>query len=322
MTRAATEKTEGSRRLPKPRIRKMRWPYLIWLFPILAACLTGYYAYDHVANRGPLIAITFPEVSGLKVGQSEVMHLGVTIGEVVDLQLTDDQKTAVVHVRLNRADDAFARQGAVFWIVRPQISMEEISGLTTMLSGPYIEAAPGGGDVQTQFTGLPNPPIVTEPGLRLVLNVSRSDRVAANAPIYYRGIQVGEIESVELSPDAAGVDVHVFIRRRFSPLVRTNSQWWLVSGLDVQGGLLSGVQMKMQSLKSLIAGGLEFATPDKGIGPPAQSGARFILNDQVNNDWLNWRPMIPIGPEDDPAVNPQNTNDSGGQAIKDLAGAH
>jgi paraquat-inducible protein B len=298
MSRAATEKSDHHHGAPKPIVRKLRRPlFLIWLVPILAAGLVGYYVYDHLIERGKEITITFASADGLKIGQTQVRRLGVQIGVVTDVQITRDQKQVAVKVRLQRAQDAFAKKGAQFWIVRPEISTESISGLGTVLSGPYIDSNPGAGDVQTQFIGLKRTPVSLPDGLQITLKAPNVERMQSETPVYYRGVQVGVIQDVELSSDSTGVNVYAVIRHRYAPLVKSNSQFWVISGIDVKGGLFSGVQMKMESLRTLISGGVGFATPEENMGEQAQNGSEFVLHDSAKKDWLEWAPKISISPD-------------------------
>jgi paraquat-inducible protein B len=303
-------KSADSSSLPKPIIKKRRWPLLlIWLAPIFSAALAGYYFYDLFQQRGMQITLTFSDATGLKAGQSQVMHLGVEIGQVADIQISPDEKHVLVRVKLHRSAASFARSGAAFWVVRPEISTQSISGLATVLSGPYIDSIPGNGDAQNQFIGLDKTPPTLEDGIRIVLKSPRLDRLQPDTPVYFRGIQVGVIEKIQLSADADGVDVYAFIQRRYCPLVRANSQFWVVSAVDFKGGLLTGVQMKVESLRSLLSGGIAFATPDKNMGEPAENGATFPLYDEPKKDWTDWTPKIPITPDDSDAEQ-RNANPS------------
>jgi paraquat-inducible protein B len=286
-------------------VQKMRWPYpLIWIVPIAAAALAGWYFHDRFEQNGAQITITFDDAEGLKPGETPLSHLGVAIGKVKNIDLTDDKKHVLVHVALIRSQMAFAQQGAIFWIVRPQISTQAISGLGTVLSGPYIDSLPGNGPVQTEFLGLNTPPVTTEPGLRIVLRANKVDRLPADAPVYYKGVQVGSVETVQLGSEGDAVDVHLFIQKRYSPLVTSNTQFWIISGVDVKGGIFSGLQMKVESLRSLLSGGIGFATPDKDMGDPAQDGSTFILHEDEKKDWDQWSPQIPLQPDDSTQPSP------------------
>jgi paraquat-inducible protein B len=283
----------------KPVVKKMRWPFpLVWVVPVFALAVVGYYFYDYLVGRGTQITITFAEGDGLKPGQTSLMHLGVPVGEVTDIRISPDQKQVLVSVRLKRSEPSYAKKGAMFWVVRPQISTESITGLSTVLSGPYIDSTPGGGDAETEFTGLERPPVSMQDGLRIVLKAPHLANLPSDAPIYFRGVEVGVVQDVLLSRDAATVDVHALIRNRYSPLVKSNSQFWIVSGIAVKGGLFTGVQMKVESLRSIISGGIAFATPEKDTGDQAQNGSEFVLHEDAKKDWLDWAPRISIAPDD------------------------
>jgi paraquat-inducible protein B len=298
MSRIADEHPGAPANLAKPVVKKMRWPRLLaWLAPILAAIIGGFFLYDYLQLRGPEFTITFSDASGLKPGETKVMHLGVDIGQVSRIQLTPDQKQAVVTVRLQRSAEPFAKQGAIFWVVRPEISIQQISGLATVLSGPYIDTMPGTGEIQKEFTGLDSRPVSLDPGLRIILKSPRVDRITADSPVYFRGAAVGVIEKIDLDPDADTVNLHLMVEERFSPLVRANSKFWAISGVDVKGGLLTGMQMKVESIKTLLSGGVAFATPDKDMGDPAQDGDEFPLYEDPKPEWLDWAPKIPITPD-------------------------
>jgi hypothetical protein len=74
-----------------------------------------------------------------------------------------------------------------------------------------------------------------------VERLSLKEVLEESSPVYYRGEQVGE--------------------------VRANSKFWPVSGFDVKGGIFSGLELQLRSLKALVSGGIAFATPDKDMGP-------------------------------------------------------
>jgi paraquat-inducible protein B len=281
----------------QPVIKKMHWPYyLVWLIPLLAAVAVGFYVHTYLKKRGSEITIRFNDASGLMESQTKVMHLGVEIGQISAVQLTPDSSNVLVHVQLQTSASDFAKQGAAFWVVRPEISYGGISGLNTVLSGPFIDSNPGNGASQSQFTGLLKPPPPGN-GIRFILHDAQLEHVLPDSPVYYRGIEVGTVEDIQLSDNSDGIDFHLFVQQRYAPLVRTTSQFWIVGGFDVEGGLLTGVHMKLDSLRSLISGGVTFSSPDDNLGDPAQEGAQFPLYDEPKKEWLDWSPKIPLGSE-------------------------
>jgi paraquat-inducible protein B len=297
MIRPSEDTVQTERGLPKPHIKKMRWPYpLIWLIPLAAAVAAGFYFQSWLRDHGRLVTVEFSDGTGLRPSETPVTNRGIPIGTVTGMRLSDDHKRVLVEIRLMRSADTFARQNTQYWIVRPEFSASGISGLQTISSGPFVATIPGDGPYVSEFTGREKPPTISGEGIYIMLHAPRLEQFQAQAPVYFRGIEVGIIRDTRLSRDADGVDIEVFINRPYAPLVRMNSKFWIASGIDVKGGILTGMQMKLDSLRSLLQGGVTFATPDV-TADPAQDGAQFPLYGEPEKDWLNWSPKIAIEPE-------------------------
>ncbi len=281
--------------LPSANIRKSRWRFsIVWIIPLVAAITAGVLIYDRLHEWGPQITISFKDASGVRTGQTQVKYRGIPIGDVTAIELSPDQRHAIVKVRLRRSAAGVARKGSAFWIVRPQVGLENITGLATVLTGPEIHALPGGGEAASEFAGLDSAPTAIEStGLKILLRASQLGALKPNAPVYYRGIEVGAVENARLSRDAASVDIHIVVRKRYGRLVRSSSKFWVVGGADVSGGLLRGVEIKVESLRSLLVAGVAFATPDDG-GKPAPNGMGFLLYDEPRKEWLEWAPKISL----------------------------
>lgn len=297
MIRQTEDTVQTERGLPQPHIKKMRWPYpLIWVIPLAAAVAAGFYLQSWLREHGRLVTVKFSDATGLRPSETPVTNRGISIGTVTGMRLSDDHKQVLVEIRLKRSADTFAKQGTQYWIVRPEISAAGISGLQTISSGPFVATIPGDGPYASQFTGREKPPTISGDGIYVVLHAPRLEQFQAQAPVYYRGIEVGIVRATRLSRDGDGVDIETFINRPYAPLVRMNSKFWIVSGIDVKGGILTGVQMKLDSLRSLLQGGITFATPDV-TADPAQNGAQFPLYSEPKKEWLDWSPKIAIGAE-------------------------
>ncbi|MDD5248903.1 MAG: MlaD family protein [Rhodocyclaceae bacterium] len=281
---------------PRAKVERRQWRFpVIWLVPVVAALVAAYLMYDNVREFGPLITIQFKDVNGLKSGQTLLKYRGVPIGEVVAIELRADQQAAVVKVRLQRSAAPIARKDSVFWIVRPEVGLNNISGLGTVITGPEIGVQPGVGAPAADFVGLDNAPVTpNSKGLSIVLRTPHLGSVKANSPVYYRGVVVGTVLDARLSADASAVNVHMVILPRYAALVHAGSRFWKAGGVDVHVGLFSGLQISVESLRSLLAGGVAFATPPVGKGPVA-NGTVFPLFDKPDKAWLEWAPHIAIG---------------------------
>jgi paraquat-inducible protein B len=262
--------------------------------PVVAAAVAGWLVWERMRTYGPEITIQFDQGAGLRIGQTPVKYRGVPIGEVTDVSLSADHKHVLVKARLRRTAASVANEGAIFWIVRPQVGLGNVTGLSTVLSGPEIEVRPGDGEPRETFVGRETAP-PDDNGLRLVLRAERPKSLRANSPVYYRGIEVGSVQKLELSRNAASADVTVLIQPRYAALVREGSAFWDTSGISVKGGVFKGLEVELESLRALAAGGVEFASPPNS--PRAKSGTVFFLHAEAKKEWLAWQPKVPLPPE-------------------------
>lgn len=280
--------------LPKARVRRRRLFRVAWVVPLIAAAVAGWLIYERMRSFGPEITIEFREGGGLRVGQTPVKYRGVPIGEVTGVELSKDHERVLVTARLRRSAAGVANEGAAFWIVRPQVGFGSVTGLNTVLSGPEIEVRPGSGEAKREFVGRESAPL-DENGFRLVLRAERPKSLRQNSPVYYRGIEVGNVQKIDIGPHAASADVTVLIQSRYAPLIREGSSFWDTSGLTVRGGILKGLEVDFESLRSLATGGIEFASPPNS--PRAKAGTVFFLHDEPKKEWLAWQPKIQIPAE-------------------------
>jgi paraquat-inducible protein B len=285
--------------LPRARIRRRRLFNLAWIIPIVAAVVAGWLIWQRMQERGPQVSITFNDGGGLRVGVTPVKYRGVVVGEVSGIELSEDLKRVLVRIRLQRAAASIAREGAVFWIVRPQVGFGNITGLTTVLTGPEIHALPGNADAprRAAFEGLDAAPVGLETaGLNIILRAERPRSIRPNTPVHYRGVEVGMVQKLELGPNSMSADVHVLIFERYAGLVRQGSAFWDTSGVNVKANLLKGIDIDIESLRTIATGGIEFATPSEKA-PRVKPGTVFFLHDKPKEEWLAWLPRIPIPKE-------------------------
>jgi paraquat-inducible protein B len=285
---------------PVARIRRRRrWTtYLVWLVPLAAAAVAGSLVWSHIHEWGPTITIMFRDATGLKIGQTEIRYRGVPVGEVTGLELSADRAYVVVTARLRHGDADIGRTGSVFWIVRPEVGIETVRGLTTVITGPYIEVFPGSGAPKTDFMGIDQPsPALGMRGLRLILASAQLGSIRPRTAVTYRGIQVGSVVANTLSPDSKAAHIYVVIEQRYARLVRVGSRFWSAGGVDVNLSLFKGVEINVESLRSLVAGGIAFATPELPDSPVPKPDTIFVLHDKPEKMWLTWAPRIPIQSE-------------------------
>jgi len=273
--------------LPRARLKRQPRFSLIWLIPAIAALAAGWLVFESLRQMGPLITINFADGNGLQANQTVLKYHGVTVGEVISLQLTKDLQHVEVRVRLGR-------EGSQFWIVRPEVSSGGLHGLETIVSGPYIQVLPGSGKAQMRFLGLEAAPVDQdqEGKFEVILNTAQISTLSVGSSVYYRGVEVGNVSYFALSNDARMINIHLLIETNFAPLIRTGTKFWNAGGISVRLKLL-GINVSAENLKALIIGGIAFATPTDP-GPPASPGTTFPLYAKPESPWLDWSPSITI----------------------------
>jgi len=261
------------RELPQADVvARPRWsPRLIWLVPAIAVLVGLSLFFERIAREGPEVVITFKSAQGLEPGRTPVRYKDVTIGVVTAVDLSPDYRAAQVTVRILRKAAPLITEGASFWVVRPRIGLTEVSGLGALFSGNYIAFERGVPDrPQRRFTGLDNAMVVASdtPGRKFVLHSHDALRIDVGLPVYYLGLQVGQVISCDVSPDGRGVDVQVFVNAPYDRHVQPSTRFWNASGIDlgVRGGEVS---LRTESLLALMVGGIAFEEGEDAAQPAA-----------------------------------------------------
>jgi len=269
-------------RLPQATIAPPRRGRIsaVWIIPILAALVGIGIAVKRIWSEGPTITITFKSVEGIQSGKSFIKYKDVNIGQVTAVQLSADYSQVEVTAKIARSAAGLMVEDAQFWVVRPRVTINEISGLNTLLSGNYIGFGAGKSSVtQDRFVGLAVPPIVSTgvPGRQYVLKAGDLGGLGIGSPIYYRRLPVGQVIGYDLAPDGKAVDVTVFVNAPYDKYVYSETRFWNVGGLDLSVGA-GGVDVRTESLVALLAGGLAFDTfAFSARVEPAAANAVFTL---------------------------------------------
>jgi len=251
----------------------------IWLIPVIAAMAAGWLGWQTLSSRGPTITIVFTSADGLEAGKTKIKHNDLDIGLIESLEPAADFAHVIATARMSKFAASHLVEGTRFWIVRPRLSAEGISGLSTLISGAYVELDPGRGPPARRFTALDEPPVVSasEPGRTFTLRATRLRSVAQGDPIYYRGLKVGQVLGSDLSDADGSIAVKIFIRAPHEQLVRQGTRFWNASGVTVTAGS-EGLKIRSESFLSMLVGGIEFGVPPGAEpGEVAKSDASFML---------------------------------------------
>ena len=245
-----------------PRVSQRNWPSIVWLVPLVTALVGAWLIVRTLTDQLPVATIQFETAAGIQAGKTKIKYKSVDIGVIDEINFADDFSYVLLNATFNEGMEDFLRRNTRFWVVRPQLSVRGVSGLNTLISGSYIEIDPGPGAPQTHFVGLEEIPLITteDAGKKITLISKDLGSIGRGSPIYYNGILAGEALGYELAGDAQAVYIHAFIRDPFDQLVKGNSRFWNVSGVDLSLGA-DGIEMRTASVQSLLFGGIAFDTP-------------------------------------------------------------
>jgi paraquat-inducible protein B len=253
---------------------------VVWLLPVVALLLGGWLVYKTYAEKGPEIVISFKTAEGIEEGKTQVKLKDVRVGRVDSVSFSRDLSEVLVTVSMSKSTQAYLTDKTRFWVVRPRVGAGEVSGLGTLVSGAYIAMDPDDtGKLQDTFSGLETPPVITADrvGTSFRLKAAAVGSLSIGSPVYFRQIAVGEVTEYRLSDDHQYVELGVFIESPHDRFVKRSTRFWNASGVDVTLDS-SGVTLELESIVSLLSGGIAFDTPEEGGDVPrAETGHVFTL---------------------------------------------
>lgn len=282
-----SQATDGPQAPGQAPIKTRRFSVsLVWIVPIIAVLVGISLVVHSILQEGPTITVTFKTGSGLTANKTEVKYRNVVIGQVSEVELSNDQKSVNATIKLAKQAESFTREDSQFWVVRPRIGAGGVSGIDTLLSGDYIGADIGQANARSKnFKGLENPPPITygEPGKRFMLNTPDLGSLDIGSPVYYRKIPVGQVVAYTLDADGKGVNIEVFIHSPNDAFVTENTRFWNASGIDVNVGA-NGFAVKTESLSAMLVGGIAFRAPEYSPNdkPATEEKAFELFEDQQN----------------------------------------
>lgn len=256
------------------------WPSLVWIVPLFVVVAAVVLLTQSLANRGPLITIAFETATGITAGETAVRYRDVTVGKVEKVRFSEGLDRVLADVRMSLEVEPYLDDSARFWLVRPEVSAQRITGLETVLGGTYIEGSwdTTVGKPVRDFMAAAQPPLTPEgaAGLRVRLRATEGGSIDVGSPVFFKRVEVGRVESKQLTEAGDAVVFDLFVTAPNDERLTTTSRFWNVSGLDVEIGA-SGARLHVASLASLIRGGVSFDSFGARDGEPIAPGHEYRL---------------------------------------------
>ena len=255
---------------------------LVWLLPLAAMVFALFVLWRAYVDRGPLIEIMFENAGGVEAGETKIRRRDVNVGTVEAVHLADDLNSVVVEARLDPQVAPYIDADTRFWIVNARINTTEISGLSTLLSGAYIEVdwddEPG--ERRSEFVGLTEAPLTTRdlPGMRVTLDAEEAGYIYVGSPLFLRQMEVGRVERRRLSEDGTQVLFDVFVAAPYHKFVFPETRFYGVSGVEASFGA-QGASVRVESIAALFTGGIAFENSETSASsePLLRDGVNFRL---------------------------------------------
>ncbi|NUF48309.1 intermembrane transport protein PqiB [Gilliamella sp. ESL0250] len=264
------------------KIIRIRAISAIWIIPIVTAIVGLWIIYAHFADRGTSFTLLAKDASGIIAGKTVIKNRSVDVGIVDEVTLSDDYKQVVIKGRIYNDMDPLLKNDSIFWVVKPEIGRDGVTGLGTILSGVYIELAAGNDTHSFQHKPfvLSDAPPLSDPsikGIRLNLESEQNGVIPRGASIMFHGYRVGNVETSEFDVESRKMKYQIFITKPYDVLVTQNVRFWKEGGINLT--LSSrGASLDVPSLDVLMSGGISFDLPEGSkLGAPAEQNAVYKL---------------------------------------------
>ncbi len=268
--------------------------YLLGIVTLALVAIAGWFIFnlltdDDLSDQFHL-RLTFEDVRGLRAG-ADVRYRGVRVGQVFEVQVTEDGSRALVRLVLSDGVDHLACQNSKFWIVSPRFDGLEngATGLDTLVRDSYVAFLtpnPSGprlgpnSEVSGNERPFRNP---DEAGLdpsrhgdlHMWLHAAESHGLVVGSDIRYRGISTGDVRRIELAEDGTHVVMQLRIQQRYRHTVTNASSFW-VARPRLSGALMSGIAV--EDLNALLGPYISYHSESER-GVPVHDGFRTVANE-------------------------------------------
>jgi paraquat-inducible protein B len=253
----------------------------IWIIPVVALFVGVWMLYQYQLNKGQTIYITMPQAEGIIAGKTEIKVRSVKIGQIDHVRLSDSQDSVIARAQIDKNYDNLLTEDASIWVVKPRIDETGISGMSTLLSGVYLEFSPGESSrLKKRFTLQEEPALIGKDvqGGRFKLLSYNAEVLDVSTGIFFKNYKIGQIETATFDWKNQAMQYGIFIKAPYENLITLNSIFWVNSGIEIDLSA-DGININTGSLSKLLKGGISVGLPDQQApGDLAQDGHSFSLS--------------------------------------------
>ena len=253
----------------------------IWIIPVVALLVGIWMLYQYQLNKGQTIYISMPQAEGIIAGKTEIKVRSVKIGQIDHVRLSDSQDSVIARAQIDKNYDNLLTEDARIWVVKPRIDETGISGMSTLLSGVYLEFSPGESkQLKKQFKLQEEPALIGKDvqGGRFKLLSYNAEVLDVSTGIFFKNYKIGQIETATFDWKNQAMQYGIFIKAPYENLITLNSIFWVNSGIEIDLSA-DGININTGSLSKLLKGGISVGLPEQQApGDLAQDGHSFSLS--------------------------------------------
>ena len=253
----------------------------IWIIPVVALLVGIWMLYQYQLNKGQTIYISMPQAEGIVAGKTEIKVRSVKIGQIDHVRLSNSQDSVIARAQIDKNYDNLLTEDARIWVVKPRIDETGISGMSTLLSGVYLEFSPGESkQLKKQFKLQEEPALIGKDvqGGRFKLLSYNAEVLDVSTGIFFKNYKIGQIETATFDWKNQAMQYGIFIKAPYENLITLNSIFWVNSGIEIDLSA-DGININTGSLSKLLKGGISVGLPEQQApGDLAQDGHSFSLS--------------------------------------------
>jgi len=272
-----------------PNVKKKKSTIIIAILaPIVAIIISYGMLQEYINQKGNEIVIYINDIKGLDVSKSHLEFQGLKIGKLKSISIDENNlKRFKVTVQIYKEFNYFIKEGTKFWIVSPQVNLNRIENIGTVLTGNYIEVLPPTLDIgklenleyKYKFTALESRP--KNKG-KIVNLVSSNGKISNNSTIEYKGIKIGEILNKKILKSNK-INYTILIYEKYINLINSKTLFYKVDPLDIKLSA-SELSINVPSISNILYSSINFINDDSIIDKN-----RSILYDSKSQIYLNNR---------------------------------
>lgn len=252
------------------------------------------YAAKNLAERQSVpVNFNLPVNAGLKAG-ADIRYAGNVVGNIAKVTLTEDLQQLRANGYIDgRFSKQLLRADSQYQLEDAELSLRGVKNAASVITGPFISVIPGTQTAAADSFNVAPAANAIDNGNPLSITLVRQQlgSIKQGTGIFYRGILIGKVQHYQLASSGNQVIVEALIAEQYRHLINNSSHFFDLSGIKVDAGLFSGVQIETSSVETILAGGIGVATERKTQANESLP-TKFPLANKPNAEWLTWTPSL------------------------------